>query len=425
MLGGVGIELNTMPPRKKPAAKSASLAPKEAEHESNEAGATSIVSAIGASIVSPAPTTVPVTPTTNSTLNSASTHPEPSSVVAVEPSKAGGKAKREKKSTKHKVVAVVTADGIQGSFQNEVRRPLIVSLPIHSSDVQFHDQPFHYDPRPPETYDAFNAVVTDPFAEESAYEKAPERESVSQIQNERTETETEPHPTHTLVQFEAPNHTVPSTTSAHGPSTHHSRTEYGPTTLLVQFSSSKQTHELPSESSLGCFWCCETFTGRPCVVPTRVVEKVWHVYGNFCTPQCGMAYLLSEILDTHTRWERIALLHRLYSGQCSGRVYPAPSREVLQRFGGPVSGADFRAICEGQRVRVDIAQPPMVSILASMDTKPIDFYETPLRNTFASPSQYQISRATDEPKGLTLKRTKPLKDRESTLDSCFTQLVRA
>jgi hypothetical protein len=61
----------------------------------------------------------------------------------------------------------------------------------------------------------------------------------------------------------------------------------------------------------------------------------------------------------------------------------------------------------------------MVSILASMDTKPIDFYETPLRNTFASPHQIAIQRNLDEPVGLKLRRTKPLKDKESTLDSCL------
>lgn len=157
----------------------------------------------------------------------------------------------------------------------------------------------------------------------------------------------------------------------------------------------------------------------------RVIEETWNVYGNFCAPQCAMAYLLSEILDTHTRWERIALLNRLYGSQCNGRVYPAPSRESLQRFGGPISSDEYRAMCDSQRVRVDIHLPPMVSILASMDTKPIDFYETPLRNTFASPNSLPAVRLADEPAGaLKLRRMKPLKDKESTLDSCLNIMVR-
>jgi hypothetical protein len=320
------------------------------------------------------------------------------------------KNKREKKTTKHKVVAVVTPEGIQGTFQSDVRRPLIVSLPIHSSDVSFENQPFVYNPSVPEDYDAYNANITDPFAEESTYDVAPVCEADTEKMNEPVP----PKPSANQQQNTQQNITTATTAAALSV-----RKEYGPTTLLVQFASTKHSKELPCESNLSCFWCCEPFSGRPCVIPMRIVEHVWHVYGNFCTPQCAMAYLLSEVLDTHTRWERIALLNRLYGSHCNGRIYPAPSRESLQRFGGPISSEEFRGMCEAQRLRVDVHMPPIVSILASMDTKPIDFYETPLRNTFTSPHAIQIQRPTDEPQGLKLRRTKPLKDKESTLDACL------
>lgn len=331
------------------------------------------------------------------------------------------KAKREKKSSKYNVVAVITPDGIQGTFQNDTRRPLIASLPIHTSDIQFHDQPFIYDPTPPGQYDAFNANVSDPFAAESTYEPAPavpepiQHESVSMANQ--------------TVHFDCPPSSSTSIQPVHpiqsAPASAHVRKEYGPTTLLVQFENTKLSKELPSETSLSCFWCCEQFSGRPCIIPTHITDKTWYVYGNFCTPQCCMAYLLSEILDTHTRWERIALLNRLYGAQTNGRIYPAPSRESLQRFGGPIHIEDFREMCEKQRTRVDIHMPPMVSILASMDTKPIDFYETPLRNTFASPHQPPLIRANEEPTGLKLRRSKPLKDKDNTLDSCLHITVKA
>ena len=79
----------------------------------------------------------------------------------------------------------------------------------------------------------------------------------------------------------------------------------------------------------------------------------------------------------------------------------------------------FRKLCEERKIRVDVHLPPMVSILASMDTKPIDFYETSLRNTVASVPMTQVSDGT-----LKLKRNKPLKDRESTLDACLNIQVR-
>ena len=58
--------------------------------------------------------------------------------------------------------------------------------------------------------------------------------------------------------------------------------------------------------------------------------------------------------------------------------------------------------------------PPMVSILGSIDTKPIDFFDSSMKNTLTGNTQEKTTKAEE---GLRLKRTKPLKDKESTLDS--------
>lgn len=319
------------------------------------------------------------------------------------------KAKREKKSSKHKVVAIITPDGIQGSFQPEKQRPLIAHLPIKTADIQFHDQPIAYDPKPPGNPEAYDSAEIDPFSTEATYQFVPAlNESPPKLITENERIETPAPPTQTSIPV----------------STAQQKREYGPTTLLVQFKSSNSTRELPASSSAACFWCCEMFEERPCVIPSFISDNTWHVYGNYCTPQCALAYLLSESIDTHTRWERIALLNRLYADSFEGRIYPAPSRESLQRFGGPVSAEDYRIMSIQQRVRVDIHLPPMVSILASMDTKPIDFYETTLRNTLINPYQQLLAKQNDEPVPLKLKRTKPLKDKESTLDACLNIKVR-
>jgi hypothetical protein len=342
---------------------------------------------------------------------------QPEDAQAQESSSSTGiKPKREKKSKKHNVVAVVTPDGIQGNFQSDVRKPLIVTLPIHSNDIDFHDQPFTYDPKPPVAYDAFNADISDPFSAEAAYDNAPVATPIANMTLSNLEPTTSSQKTVQEHKQQNQPQGQPQTIT---------RREYGPTTLLVQYANTKITKELPSETNLSCFWCCEHFSGKPCVIPISITENVWNVYGNFCTPQCSMAYLLSELMDTHTRWERIALLNRLYGSQMNTKIYPAPSRESLERFGGPIRIEDFRAICESQRIRVDIHLPPMVSILASMDTKPIDFYESPLHNTFTSTNHPPITRNNDESSTLKLRRSKPLKDKESTLDACLNITIRS
>lgn len=326
------------------------------------------------------------------------------------------KAKREKKVSKHKVVAVITPDGIQGSFQPEKQRPLIAHLPIKTNEIQFHDQPITYDPKPPGNPEAFNAADIDPFSTEATYEALPSSfvhtpvTDVNQQQKESCAEEFTP-----MKKMDTP--VIPVSTAQQ-------KREYGPTTLLAQFKSSNSTRELPASTTVACFWCCESFETRPCVIPTAIINEVWQVYGNYCTPQCALAYLLSETIDTHTRWERIALLNRLYADSFEGRIYPAPSRESLERFGGSVTAEDFRTMSIQQRIRIDIHLPPMVSILASMDTKPIDFYETTLRNTLVNPYQQLVNRQMDEAAPLKLKRSKPLKDKESTLDAHLNIKVR-
>ena len=309
--------------------------------------------------------------------------------------------KREKKSKKHQVVAVITPDGIQGTFQPEQRRALIAHLPIHSNEIQFHEQHLTYDPRPPCQPEAFNAAEIDPFSTEATYENMPAPEIIEKKEEVVVSKKEELQPLQ--------------------------RKEYGSDKLLVEYSNSSKTHILPSETSVACFWCCENFSGRPCIIPSHVIDDVWQVYGNFCSPQCGMSYLITELLDTHTRWERIALLNRLYSTFTDGRIYPAPPRECMQRFGGTISSDEFHKICDSRRIRIDLHMPPMVSILASIDTKPIDFYETPLCTIFTSSYQTPttVTQSVPEIKSLKLRRTKPLKDKESTLDSCLQIAMKA
>jgi hypothetical protein len=314
------------------------------------------------------------------------------------------RAKRTATEASH-VVAVVSSTGIQGSLsQAEIsRKPLIVHLPIHSSTVRFYEDPLTYDPTPPKDTEAFNAIDTNPFTEEG--DVFDNTELVKQIVSSYEKEEPVQAP---VVQKKEPVSTAATPSSSK---------EYGPTKLLIEYANTKNTHELPPSTESACFWCCEQFSNRPCVLPISIINGVWQVYGNYCNPNCALAALLAETIDTHVRWERIALLHMLYGEDYkTGRIYPAPDRTVLQRFGGPMAPVDFRNLCERGRLRIDIHMPPLVSILASMDTKPIDFYESTI-NSSSSMITTSASTESGSAAGLKLKRSKPLKEREHTLDN--------
>ena len=126
--------------------------------------------------------------------------------------------------------------------------------------------------------------------------------------------------------------------------------------------------------------------------------------------------------DAHTRWEQLSLLYRIYGTACNGNIHPAPSRIVLRLFGGNLSIEEYRQLLQSQKVLIDVHLPPMVSILTTMDTKPIYFYDSSLTKYVQDNVNERIHKVED---GLRLRRTKPLKAWESTLDACINLKIRA
>lgn len=322
------------------------------------------------------------------------------------------KIKKEKKPVQ--VVAVVTPDGIEGTFTPEPRRPLIVNLPFRSGDVAFNDTEMRYDPSPPpsvQPYDdgqAYFQVNTEGVSEETQI--GVEKEGWSMQLQEALAAPM------ALTSAVAPSPAV-------APSAEPSPENYSRAQLMACYASKPgENMRVPEKTDIACFWCTHEFDNKPCFLPTKEESGVYHIYGNFCTPQCALSYLLEEHLDSHVRWERMALLHRMYrpQGKPGCRLYPSPPRDSLKKFGGVYTYEQFRRVVSDNKVRVDIQIPPMVSILGTLDTKPIDFYDSSLQNTFTGGFSMDRFKAWSEQGGaLRLKRSKPLKDKESTLDSCF------
>lgn len=320
--------------------------------------------------------------------------------------KVAGQTKKAK-SKQVPVVAVVSADGdIQGNFAPEPRRPLIIHLPFRSTEVQFQDGPLVYNPAPPVNPQPYDALADDLYASNAELLNADEAEATK-------------------------NRDLPAAISESSMPT--AEAKAGPTAVeevpvkvfrtidvMIDFRAGNETMTLPESTSACCFWCSGQFDGRPVVIPTQEEAGVYTVYGNFCTLSCSLAYLLNEHVDPQVRWERQALLHRMYKQ--SENVQPAPPRESLKFFGGCLSHSQFREIIGKKQIRIDANLPPIISILSVLDTKPIDFYETSLRNTSAAGVDVDIAKRIEP--GLRLKRSKPLKDKESTLDAVMNLQVK-
>jgi hypothetical protein len=322
------------------------------------------------------------------------------------------KEEKPKKTSRKKqfpVVAFISPDGIEGNLLPEVRRPLIVHLPIQSRDVQMNDMPITYDPLPPGEAMPYDSNADNPFYEGVENVEYTTNETKNQhFDNNKVNTVNE-----NVEQLPNNNETKPDNEINY----------YNlKSTLLVQYKDSAEVKTIPETTDVACLWDCHQFNWRPVVLPIRDTGEHLEVTGNFCSPECACAYLFDMRQDSHTRWEQLALLHRVYSDACKGRIHPAPARNILKLFGGNLPIQDYRGLIQSQKVRVDIHLPPMVSILATMDTKPIDFYDTSLTKGVTETVNERLQKAEEV---LRLRRTKPLKAWESTLDACINLKIRA
>jgi hypothetical protein len=309
------------------------------------------------------------------------------------------------------VVAIITPDGIEGSLLPETRKPLIVHLPIQSKDVPENDILIKYDPNPPTDAQPYDSHADNPFYDD--VEHLPENIIMNNpIMDDSS----------TPATFSSEKNTV--STSHHENSTNHEPIVdfYNiKSTLLVQYKESSEIKNIPTTSDAACFWCCHTFTNRPVVLPIRDTGEYLIVHGNFCCPECACAYLFDIRQDSHTRWEQLSLLYRVYGDACQGKIHPSPSKHILQLFGGNLTIQEYRNLIISHKIRVDIHLPPMVSILSTMDTKPIDFYDTSLTKAVSETVKERLQKAEEV---LRLRRTKPLKAWESTLDACLNLKIR-
>ena len=305
------------------------------------------------------------------------------------------------------IVAVVSANGeIQGTFTPEPRRPLIAHLPFRTSEVQFQDGPLMYDPRPPgvpEPYEADDLYTSNAELIEQPQEL--KKEYLPAAVSENIQAAPVQGQSNVLVQAKE------------------EIKAFRTIDVMLEYKVANETRTLPESVEAACFWCAGCFDGRPVVIPSLEERGIYKVYGNFCTLSCALSFLLTEQVDPQVRWERQALLNRMYK-QVSA-IHPAPPRESLSLFGGTLTHDQYRAIIEKKVLRIDSHLPPVISILATLDTKPIDFYETSLRNTSVNATLGgTVELMKNSEPGLRLKRSKPLKDKESTLDAVMNLSVK-
>jgi len=138
-----------------------------------------------------------------------------------------------------------------------------------------------------------------------------------------------------------------------------------------------------------CFWDTCEFDNPPIYIPKHFINDSYHVYGCFCSPECGVAYLMNENIDSSTKFERYHLFNHIYSKiyDYKKNIKPAPNPYyMLEKYYGNLSIQEYRSLLRNERLFL-IVDKPLTRILPELHEDNDDFI---LNNKIIPSNNYHI-----------------------------------
>lgn len=189
---------------------------------------------------------------------------------------------------------------------------------------------------------------------------------------------------------------------------------------MAQFMECNKKKTWPQKTNIYCFNCCHPFDHTPAALPFKYQNGIFHVYGNFCYPECAAAFNFTDILSVENANENYNLLNMMYKiayGDSFYRVKIPGHRTCLKIFGGHQDIDEYRASFNNEYITHNIVMPPVMSILPIQEENNIIYYKKNVQASINNSKGYDG--ANKREKEITLKRSKPLVSKQNTLDSCM------
>jgi hypothetical protein len=138
-----------------------------------------------------------------------------------------------------------------------------------------------------------------------------------------------------------------------------------------------------------CFWDTCEFDNPPIYIPKHFINGTYHVYGCFCSPECGVAYLMNENIDSSTKFERYHLFNHIYTKiyDYKKNIKPSPNPYyMLEKYYGNLSIQEYRSLLRNERLFL-IVDKPLTRILPELHEDNDDFI---LNNKIIPSNNYQV-----------------------------------
>ena len=127
------------------------------------------------------------------------------------------------------------------------------------------------------------------------------------------------------------------------------------------------------KTDISCWWCTYQFDTQPLFLPDHYKNGFYHVFGNYCSFSCMLAY--NENLDDYRKSVRNGLIKQLFRDifHCDEmKIKSAGPREILEKFGGPMSINKYRDASVVSNKTFKMTIPPMIPLISDYEEIVID-----------------------------------------------------
>jgi hypothetical protein len=124
-----------------------------------------------------------------------------------------------------------------------------------------------------------------------------------------------------------------------------------------------------------CFWDTCEFDNQPIYIPKHFMNDTYHVYGCFCSPECAVAHLMEENIDSSIKFERYQLINHLYSKvyNYNKNIKPAPNPYyMLEKYYGSLNIQEYRSLLRNERLYL-VVDKPLTRIMPELHEDNEDF----------------------------------------------------
>jgi hypothetical protein len=140
-----------------------------------------------------------------------------------------------------------------------------------------------------------------------------------------------------------------------------------------------------------CFWDSCEFDNPQIYIPKYYMNGTYHVYGCFCSPECAVAYLMEENIDSSIKFERYQLINHIYCKvyNYSKNIKPAPNPYyMLEKYYGNLSIQEYRSLLKNERLFL-VVDKPLTRVMPELHEDNDDFI---INNKIIPSNTYQVKK---------------------------------